>query len=97
MSRTTHCQLINPSSIGGNDAAASFQRTGYQGCQISPPDLALALMVVVHAAHPKFWRNAGRAGLSRIILETNRPLRRWFPAIFGIGYEPGFVLRPEQY
>jgi hypothetical protein len=27
----------------GNDAAASFQRTGYQGCRISPPDLAMAL------------------------------------------------------
>jgi hypothetical protein len=25
----------------GNDAAASFQRTGYQGCRISPPDLAI--------------------------------------------------------
>src|SRR5450755_4638373 len=37
----------------GNDAAASFQRAGYQGCRISPPDLAMALMAVVHAAHPK--------------------------------------------
>jgi hypothetical protein len=27
----------------GNDAAASFQRTGYQGCRISPPDLAMVL------------------------------------------------------
>jgi hypothetical protein len=35
--------------------------------------------------------------LGRIILETNRPLRRWFPAIFGIGCEPGFILQPDQY
>jgi hypothetical protein len=60
MSRTAHCQLINHHESVGNDAAASFQRAGYQGCRISPPDLAMALMAVVHAAHPKFWRNAVR-------------------------------------
>jgi hypothetical protein len=38
----------------GNDAAASFQRTGYQGCRISPPDLAIKS--VVHAAQPKLLR-----------------------------------------
>ena len=41
----------------GNDAAASFQRTGYQGCRISPPDLAI--VAVVHAAQPKLC--AGRS------------------------------------
>jgi hypothetical protein len=38
----------------GNDTAASFQRAGYQGCRISP-DLAMALMAVVHAARPNFF------------------------------------------
>jgi hypothetical protein len=38
-------RVANFSIMGGstgNDAAASFQRTGYQGCRISPPDLAIA-------------------------------------------------------
>jgi hypothetical protein len=82
----------------GNDTAASFQRAGYQGYRISPPNLAMALMAVVHAAHSKFGTMPfGRAGLGRIIPKANRPLRRWFPGIFGIRCEPGFILQPEQY
>jgi hypothetical protein len=55
MSRTAHRQLINHHESVGNDAAASFQRAGYQGCRISPPDLAMASMAVVHAARPNFF------------------------------------------
>jgi hypothetical protein len=40
----------------GNDAAASFQRTGYQGCRISPPDPATSFMALVLAARRSMRR-----------------------------------------
>jgi hypothetical protein len=60
MSRAAHCQLINHNELVGNDFAESFQRADYEGCRISPADVAMASMAVVHAAHPNFRRNAVR-------------------------------------
>jgi hypothetical protein len=49
----------------------------------------MALMAVVYAAQPKFWRmQFGRAGLGRIIFEANRALRRWFPGILESAASP---------
>jgi hypothetical protein len=103
LSRAAHSRLSIIHESAGNDAAASFQRAGYQGCRISPPDLAMALMAVVHAAHPKLLRNAvPKSGIWRIARGTNRPLRRWFPASLKSAASPWFagqsnIDRPERH
>jgi hypothetical protein len=78
----------------GNDAAAPFQRTGYKGCQISPPDLTVAL-AVVHAAQPKlFAKGVSEEGIWTERSKTNRPLREWFQKSRG---KFGFDFQTEHY
>jgi hypothetical protein len=89
----------------GDDAAASFQRAGYQGCRISPPDLAIAFMAVVRAAQPKLLRRSSREGTggdsqSQLIPVTKVP-ENFATSVFGfvriISQASDIALQPPNF